>query len=134
MAGTIVQADTSIVDAVKVATFTCTADSSDGSFPATALTVIPRGGKGGRLLQIATDPGSTAPQANYDITLTESGGSDLLLGVAANRHTSNSEVAIIESNGANSVYAGTDTLTLNITNNNVNSAGVVVKIYYTEGV
>ena len=134
MAGTITEALTSGRPPVKVITLTCTADSSDGSYPATALSNIPHGEIGGRLLQIATDPGSTAPQANYDITVTEAGGADLLLGVGANRHTSSSEVAIIESNGASAVYAGTDTLTLNIANNNVNSAGISIKIYYTEGV
>jgi len=134
MAGTITEALTSGRPPVKVITLTCTADASDGSYPATALSNIPHGEIGGRLLQIATDPGSTAPQANYDITVTEAGGADLLLGVGANRHTSSSEVAIIESNGASAVYAGTDTLTLNIANNNVNSAGITIKIYYTEGV
>jgi hypothetical protein len=134
MAGTITEALTSGRPPVKVITLTCTADSSDGSYPATALSNIPHGEIGGRLLQIATDPGSTAPQSNYDVTVTEAGGADLLLGVGANRHTSSSEVAIIESNGASAVYAGTDTLTLNITNNNVNSAGITIKIYYTEGV
>jgi hypothetical protein len=134
MAGTITEALTSGRPPVKVITLTCTADSSDGSYPATALTNIPHGEIGGRLLQIATDPGSTAPQANYDITVTEAGGADLLLGVGANRHTSSSEVAVVESNGASGAYAGTDTLTLNITNNNVNSAGITIKIYYTEGV
>ena len=134
MAGTVTQATTTLVDHVKVVTLTCTADSSDGSYPATALTGVPNNGRGGRLLQIATDPGATAPQANYDIALTEGGGADLLLGVGANRHTSNSEVAIIESNGAHPVYAGTDTLTLALTNNNVNSALVTIKLYFTEGV
>jgi len=134
MAGTITEALTSGRPPVKIITLTCTADSSDGSFPATALTNIPHNGVGGRLLQIACDPGSTAPQANYDIAVTESGGADLLLGVGANRHTSNSEVAVIESNGASAVYAGTDTLTIAITGNNVNSAGITIKIYYTEGV
>ena len=134
MAGTITEALTSGRPPVKVITLTCTADSSDGSYPATALTNIPHNGVGGRLLQIATDPGSTAPQANYDIALTEGGGADLLLGVGANRHTSSSEVAVIESNGAHGVYAGTDTLTIAISNNNVNSAGITIKIYYTEGV
>ena len=134
MAGTITEALTSGRSPVKVITLTCTADSSDASFPATALTNIPHNGVGGRLLQIATDPGSTAPQANYDIAITEGGGADVLLGVGANRHTSNSEVAVIESNGAHGVYAGTDTLTIAITNNNVNSAGITIKIYYTEGV
>lgn len=134
MAGTITEALTSGRSPVKVITLTCTADSSDASFPATALTNIPHNGVGGRLLQIATDPGSTAPQANYDIAITEGGGADVLLGVGANRHTSNSEVAVIESNGAHGVYAGTDTLTIAISNNNVNSAGITIKIYYTEGV
>ena len=134
MAGTVTQATTTLVDHVKVVTLTCTADASDGSYPATALTGVPNNEKGGRLLQIATDPGATAPQSNYDIVLTEGGGADLLLGVGANRHTSNSEVAIIESNGAHPVYAGTDTLTLALSNNNVNSALVTIKLYFTEGV
>ena len=134
MAGTVTQATTTLVDHVKVVTLTCTADASDGSYPATALTGVPNNGKRGRLLQIATDPGATAPQANYDIALTEGGGADLLLGVGANRHTSNSEVAIIESNGAHPVYAGTDTLTLALSNNNVNSALVTIELYFTEGV
>ena len=135
MAGTVTESVTTIVDHVKVVSFTCTADSSDGSYPATALTGIPRDARGGRLLQIMTDPsGDTAPQDNYDITVTDSVGADLLLGVGANRDTANTEVAIIATNGAHSVYAGTDTLTLNITNNNVNSAVIVIKLYYTEGV
>ena len=134
MAGTITEALTSGRPPVKVVTLTCTADSSDGSFPATALTNIPHNEVGGRLLQIATDPGSTAPQSNYDIAVTEGGGADLLLGVGANRHTSSSEVAVIESNGTHAVFSGTDTLTIAITNNNVNSAGITIKLYYTEGV
>ena len=135
MAGTVTEAITTVVDPVKVITLTCTADSSDGSYPATALTGIPRDARGGRLLQIITAPsGDTAPQDNYDITLTDSGGADLLLGVGANRDTANTEVAVINTNGAHPVYAGTDTLTLNITNNNVNSAVIIIKLYYTEGI
>ena len=135
MAGTITEVLTSGRPPVKVITLTCTGDDSDGSFPSTTLSNIPHNEIGGRLLQITTDPsGDTAPQANYDIVITEGGGADLLLGVGANRHTSSSEVAVIESNGTHAVYAGTDTLTLAITNNNVNSAGITIKIYYTEGV
>ena len=132
MAGTITQALTSNIAPVKVITFTCTADSSDGSFPATTVTAADIKGS---LLQIVTDPsGDTAPQDNYDITLTESGGADLLLGVGANRDTADTEVAIVQSSGARSVVAETDTLTLTITNNNVNSAIVVIKLYWSEGV
>ena len=130
MAGTISESLTCDVAPVKVVTFTCTADSSDGSYPATTVSTDIKG----RLLQIVTDPQSTAPQDNYDITVTDSVGADLLLGVGANRDTSNTEVAIVESNGANSVVAETDTLTLTITNNNVNSAGIVIKLYWSEGV
>ena len=132
MAGTITQALTSNIAPVKVITFTCTADSSDGSFPATTVTAADIKGS---LLQIVTDPsGDTAPQDNYDITLTESGGADLLLGVGANRDTADTAVAIVQSSGARSVVAETDTLTLTITNNNVNSAIVVIKLYWSEGV
>jgi cyclophilin family peptidyl-prolyl cis-trans isomerase len=131
MAGTVSEELTCDVAPVKVVTFTCTADSSDGSYPATTISTNIKG----RLLQIVTDPdGDTAPQDNYDITITESGGADMLLGVAANRDTANTEVAIVESNGAHSVVAETDALTLNITNNNVNSAGIVIKLYWSEGV
>jgi hypothetical protein len=130
MAGTISESLTCDVAPVKVVTFTCTADSSDGSYPATTVSANIKG----RLLQIVTDPQSTAPQDNYDITVTDSVGADLLLGVGANRDTSNTEVAIVESNGAHSVVAETDTLTLTITNNNVNSAGIVIKLYWSEGV
>ena len=130
MAETISESLTCDVAPVKVVTFTCTADSSDGSYPATTVSTDIKG----RLLQIVTDPQSTAPQDNYDITVTDSVGADLLLGVGANRDTSNTEIAIVESNGAHSVVAETDTLTLTITNNNVNSAVIVIKLYYTEGV
>ena len=131
MAGTVSEELTCNVAPVNVVTFTCTADSSDGSYPATTISTNIKG----RLLQIVTDPdGDTAPQDNYDITITDSGGADMLLGVAANRDTANTEVAIVESYGAHSVVAETDSLTLNITNNNVNSAGIVIKLYWSEGV
>ena len=131
MAGTIAESLTCDVAPVKVVTFTCTADDSNGSYPATTISTNIKG----RLLQIVTNPdGDTAPQDNYDITITESGGADMLLGVGANRDTANTEVAIVESNGAHSIVAETDSLTLNIANNNVNSAGIVIKLYWSEGV
>ena len=134
MAGTVTQAITTEVDHIKVATFTATADASDGSFPATTLTVLPRNGIGGRLLQMITDPdGTTAPQDNWDVVLTNGGG-DMLLGGGANRDTANTEVAVLESNGAHPIYAGTDSLILTITGNNVNSAGIVIKLYFAEGI
>jgi len=131
MAGTVSESLTCNISPVKVVTFTCTADASDGSFPATTISANIKG----RLLQIATNPGATAPQDNYDITITDADGIDVLQGVGANRDTSNSEVAaIVYATSLNPVIAETDTLTLNITGNNVNSAISVIKLYWTEGV
>jgi hypothetical protein len=105
----------------------CTADSGDGSF-AVALTAKFEG----HLLKLVTDPGTTAPTASYDITLVDQYGADVLEGVGANRHESNTETA-------NIVYTGTgthpcvddsDTLTLTFSGNSVNSATVTVVLYY----
>lgn len=108
----------------------CTADASDASFPDSALPPF-----AGRLLTLQTNPGSTGPQASYDITLVDQDGIDRIQGVGANRHTSNSEAASIVYSGTavNPPVAFGDTLTLNIDNNNVNSATVVIRLYYLAG-
>ena len=113
---------------IGVVTLTCVADDSDGSYPETALdTRI-----SGRLLALETNPGSTAPSSNYDIVLDDADGHDVLEGVGANRHTSATEKAnIVYSGGLDHPPVGiVDTLTLKITNNSVNSAEIVVKLYY----
>lgn len=89
----------------------------------------------GRLLALETNPGSTAPQANYDIAINNADGTDVLQGVGANRHTSNTEkVAIVYSGTAihPPVSAG-DVLTLAVSGNNVNGATTRIKLYY-EGI
>lgn len=48
----------------------------------------------GRLIKAVTDPGSTAPDANYDIAITDEEGVDVLTAcqsTLANRHTSTTE-------------------------------------------
>lgn len=130
MAGTISQEHYLIGHIRKVA-FTCTADAADATFPATAINRPIEG----RLLALMTNPGATAPTANYDITLVNQHGYDVLQGVGANRHTSNTETAVV-------VYSGTgthpcvddsDTLTLTIANNAVNSATIAIELYYALG-
>ena len=115
---------------IRTITATCTADAADGSFPNTTLPVIE-----GRLLALVTNPGATAPQDEYDVTVEDQHGHNVLQGVGANRDTANTEKAAI-------VYSGTgthppvddgDTLTLKIAGNNVNSAQTVVTIYYALG-
>jgi hypothetical protein len=128
MAGTITQTVSrqgSVIDVV----LTCTADASDGSFPATALTEK----ISGNLIHMITNPGSTAPQSNYDITLPEDKGSiDALQGTGANRHASNSELAVVVYSGTSlhPVVSQDDTLTFTIANNNVNSAVVVATLRF----
>jgi len=105
---------------------TCTADASDGSFPDTTLPIIE-----GKILALRTNPGSTAPQDNYDITVEDGDAIDILQGVGANRDTSNSEgAAVVYATSVHPPVTITDTLTFKIANNNVNSAIVVATILY----
>lgn len=127
MAGTVVLAHTKR-GPVGVITLTITADAADGSVPDTPLTTK----ISGRLLALETNPGATAPTANYDLTLVDDDGHDVLEGVGANRHTSTTEkVSIVYSGTAvHPPVAKSDTLTLNVDGNSVNSAGIVAKLYY----
>lgn len=45
----------------------------------------------GAIERVVTDPGTPAPTANYDITLLDENGIDVLQNLGQNRHTSNSE-------------------------------------------
>ena len=127
MPGTITQTHTKR-GVVGIITLTCTADASDGSFPDTVLTPH----ISGRLLALETNPGATAPTTNYDIALDDADGHDVLEGVGANRHISATEKAnIVYSGGLDHPPVGIeDVLTFKITNNSVNSAIVVAKLYY----
>ena len=105
---------------------TCTADASDGTFPATVIPAF-----AGRLLALRTNPGATAPTANYDITLPDGDTVDRLQGVGANRHTSNSEeVSVVYSGTAIHPACCYETLTLTLAGNSVNSAISVVTLVY----
>lgn len=106
------------------------ASSTDGSVPDTVLPAFE-----GRLLALATAPGVTNPTANYDLTVVDQFGRDVLEGVGANRSASATEKVPI-------VYSGTgtfppvdegDVLTLKTANNSVNSALVTVTLYYGLG-
>ena len=132
MAGTVVETITSGHGRIEIITLTCTADAADGSYPATALT----NKFSGQILQVETDPGSPAPTASYDIVLTNAGSYDVIQGLGANRHTSNTETVnvVFSGTGTHPMVHVSDTLTWTITNNSVNSAVVVAKIYIlTEG-
>ncbi len=116
---------------IRKLVFDCTADSGDGSFDDYTVTTKFEG----RLLDLETNPGGTAPDDNYDITLEDGGGHDVLEGVGANRHTTTTQkVAIVYSGtGTHPTVDESDTLTLKIANNSVNSATTSIAIYYALG-
>ena len=114
---------------IGVHTLTITGDSSDGSVPSTALSVS----FSGKLLALETNPGTTAPTDDYDIVITDSEGHDVLQGVGADRDATSTEfisIGISWNSLLNHPIAASDVLTLALTNNSVNSAVVVLKLYY----
>jgi len=128
--GTITQTAT-LVGHIRRLTFTCTASSTDGSFPATVVTTPIEG----RLLKLVTNPGTVQPTDNYDVVITNQHGHDVLEGVGADRDTLNTEdVPIVYSGtGTHPCVDESDTLTIALTNNSVNSAVTVVDLYYALG-
>jgi len=81
----------------------------------------------GKVVGFITNPGSPAPTDQYDITITNEDGADILGGVGANRHTSNSEYAIPVMGTYFNPYVN-DKLTINVTNNSVSGAKFVAKL------
>lgn len=124
-AGTVTQAWTYPTSKVKVLTFSWTADAAAATVPATAS----NDNMDGYIILVVTDPGTTAPTDNYDITLTDGNSVDAMGGNLADRDTANTEQAVPK---IGTVYGGryvSGILTLNISNNAVNSATGTVKIY-----
>jgi hypothetical protein len=102
-------------------------DSADGTVPDTVLPVFD-----GRLFELTTNPGATAPTDNYDITIIDAEGIDRLQGLGANRDTANTESLPLVYSGStiHPVISRTDVLTLKIAGNAVNSAaGRIILLY-----
>ena len=127
MAGTVTQTHERI-GAIGVLTFSVIGDAANGSVPDTVVaTKI-----GGKLLAIEADPGTPAPTDNYDVTLVDAEGHDVLEGVGVNRDAATTEKAAIVFSGTviHPPVAVSDVLTLKVANNIVNSAETTIKIYY----
>ena len=52
----------------------------------------------GQAVRWVSNPGATAPTADYDVTVLDADGVDVAVGVLADRHTSNSEAAFPAAN------------------------------------
>jgi len=112
-------------------TYTCTADASGATF-FTKATSEPIDGY---VYEVIVNPGGTdasgvTPTALYDITLTDSDGIDIMGGQLANRSATESESAVPKNDGVRCDRKVNGVLTINITNNNVNSAVTVVKVRF----
>ncbi len=75
-------------DERKLRTITVTWTSSD--LGAATDTVYMEGA----IVRVVTNPGATAPTADYDITFVDANGVDIMSGTLADRHTSTSEQVI----------------------------------------
>ena len=126
MAGTISVVQTKVNGAMKKITFTCVADAADGSFPATQTDFAING----YITKVKTIPGATQPTDNWDATLKDEDGIDVMGGQLADRDTANAEEKIPLIGG--DVYGENfvdQKLTLAITGNSVNSANIEVEVF-----
>lgn len=76
----------------------------------------------GKIEALVTNPdGVAAPTDNYDLTITDADGTDVLSAAGLNRDTANTEIVLSASLG----IVANDKLTLNVTNAGSATSGVV---------
>ena len=138
MAGSV---DVSIEHGLRyyVITVDWTADSADGSVPNTdlvaaveALGDVPVAFRlEGWIEKIVTNPGTPAPTADYDITLEDPEGVDVLGGAGADRSDTDAEQAVplVGSTKMPAFIAGVSSLTFKLAGNSVNSAEGRLVVY-----
>ena len=116
---------------IRKITFAVVFNTGDATFDDYTLTSVFEG----KLLSLQTNPGATQPTDNYDITIEDAGGHDVLEGVGTNRDTLNTEKAniVFTGTGTTGVVDDTDVLTLKISGNSVNSAIVDITLMYSLG-
>ena len=117
---------------IKTIVFTCTADAAAATYPATAFSAAQIAYvKGYFLSHLKADPGATGPTDNSDVTLTY-GGFDILGGNGTDiiDETVNGVCVPYGSNGDAQYPMTGEALTLNISNNAVNSAVTVITLVF----
>lgn len=106
------------------------ADAADGSVPALSIPLS------GFVMKVVTNPGSTAPTANYDIALGDPDDSslDALATLLKDRHTSTTEQVYPVITGAAVPIFLAGTYSLGVTGNSVNSATGRIVIYLVDSI
>jgi len=113
---------------LSVVTFSWTSDDATGAVSATTNAEIDKFMTGKILMFVITDPGSSAPTDNYDATLTDGYGVDIMEAGLANRDTANSEQVKPKTNGSDDNRLITGALTLAVTNAGNSSTGRVILV------
>ena len=126
--GTVTVKRNVVSDGKEVVVFTWLANST-GVVPATSTSTTWPKSRAGCIAKVVTNPGSTAPTDNYDITLTDADGVDLMGGELANRDTANSEVAVPKIDTVFGCVMVTDSFTMNVSGQSVNAATGTVSVY-----
>ena len=104
-----------------ILTISWTADASDNSVPDTTISASTYRIKGYFLYSAETNPGSTAPTDNYDISINDADSYDIAGTLLNNRDTSNTElVNMINAGGSYPLVRGD--LTFSLSGNSVASA------------
>ena len=117
---------------LKVWTLDCTANDTDATFPAIAMSSTVRGEiVGWYVSEVRTYPSAvTAPQDNWDVTITDADGFDIMGGTLADRATATVERALpLWTTGLYADVPIYGALDVNISGNNVNSAKMVIKVF-----
>jgi hypothetical protein len=86
-----------IFGALKKIKMAWTASADTGAVSGTLTTGV----YNGEIIRLVTVPGKAgdAPDADYDVTVLDEDGTDVLMGAGANRHTSNTEQVLASSLG-----------------------------------
>ena len=115
---------------VEVVTVDWVADSADATVPTLSLPLE------GFLIKAITNPGATAPSANYDITLTdpEDSALDAAASLLINRHTSTTEQVYPLISGAACPILLAGTYGIAVAGNAVNSATGRIIFYLADGI
>lgn len=117
-AGTATVAETTYTSAKKIRWAWTSGDGGEGGTVTSPTTKV----YDGKLVGFTTNPGGTAPTDDYDITITDADGDDVLLGAGTDRDAANTEHV---AEGSLSAVAGS-VLTLNVTNAGDAKEGVVI--------
>lgn len=129
--GTPVPSNVASGSAFKTWSITFTASADNATIPNYTTTATDQAFmKGYWLFYVETDPGSAAPTDDYDITITNAAGRDIMGGALSDRGNATTEVAFAIDAGLTKHSPPIDgALTIAVSNNSVNSAKSTIKFF-----